>query len=233
MSKLSTRPRKCHCQYRGCGIPAAQSQDRSQTYGMVGDSAARMLHLLFCAWDLQTVRCDGFPNPAQLGYGFPNPWGSQGLRCVKPRLMRLSGIFFRIENSDAQLGAYQNKLLRLVGGGGAKRRRGLRRGLTSTKTYFMCVSVGVKPLRPVGPAPLQGGAVPSRWFCYTLFILLHPRRGRAEIRIMSPCRGTLSLLRTLGRLRNYSKWFLKIRRDGLRAVPLCLWWLRWQVFLLS
>ena len=31
----------------------------------------------------------------------------------------------------------------------------------------MCVSVGVKPLRHVGPAPLQGGAVPSRRFCYT------------------------------------------------------------------
>ena len=33
---------------------------------------------------------------------------------------------------------------------------------------YVCVSVGVKPLRPVGPAPLQGGAVPSRRFCYTL-----------------------------------------------------------------
>ena len=45
-------------------------------------------------------------------------------------------------------------------GGGAKRRR----GLTSTKAYFMSVPVGVKPLRPVGPAPLQGGAVASRRF---------------------------------------------------------------------
>ena len=36
----------------------------------------------------------------------------------------------------------------------------------------MCVPVGVKPLRPVGPALLQGGAVPSRRFCYTLILAL-------------------------------------------------------------
>ena len=36
----------------------------------------------------------------------------------------------------------------------------------------MCVSVGVNPLRPVGPAPLQGGAVASRRFCYTLILAL-------------------------------------------------------------
>ena len=35
----------------------------------------------------------------------------------------------------------------------------------------MCVSVGVRPLRPYGPAPLSGGAVTSHWFCYTLFCL--------------------------------------------------------------
>ena len=31
--------------------------------------------------------------------------------------------------------------------------------------------MGVKPLRPVGPAPLQGGAVASRRFCYTQLAL--------------------------------------------------------------
>ena len=37
---------------------------------------------------------------------------------------------------------------------------------------YVCVSVGVKPLRHVGPAPLQGGAVASRWGCYALIFAL-------------------------------------------------------------
>ena len=39
---VNAHPNVSFCQYRRCGIPAAQSQDRSQTYGIVGDSAARM-----------------------------------------------------------------------------------------------------------------------------------------------------------------------------------------------
>ena len=58
---------------------------------------------------------------------------------------------------------YQNKLLRLVGE--VARSDG---GVSRTQRHTLCVSVGVKPLRPVGPAPLQGGAVASRRFCYTL-----------------------------------------------------------------
>ena len=99
---VNAHPEVSFCQSRRCGIPAAQSQDMTQTYGIV------------------RVCYEGVPKKT------PPP-------CR---------------------------------GGGAKRRR----GLTSTKTYFMCVSVGVKPLRPVGPAPLQGGAVVSRRFCYTLVI---------------------------------------------------------------
>ena len=77
MSKLSTRTRKC--------------------YSVNGRMCAGFL-AAFCFFC-----CDGFPNTAQLGCGFPNPWNPQGLRCVKPRLMQSSSIFFQIENTDTQL----------------------------------------------------------------------------------------------------------------------------------
>ena len=80
---VNAHPKVTFCQYRRCGIPAAQSQDRPPTYAIVRVCAARMLHLLFCAWDLQTVRCDGFPNPAQLGCGFSNPQARKGFTHVK------------------------------------------------------------------------------------------------------------------------------------------------------
>ena len=49
---VNAHPKVSYCQYRRCGIPAAQSQDMTQTYGIVGDSAARMLHLLFAVCDI-------------------------------------------------------------------------------------------------------------------------------------------------------------------------------------
>ena len=62
-------------------------------------------------------------------------------------------------------------------GGGAKRRR----GLTSTKTYFMCVSVGVPPSGPLGQLPykaeqllLAGFDTPSFLFPQPYLAILQP-----------------------------------------------------------
>ena len=82
MSKLSTRTRKWH---------------------FVNGRMCAGFFTAFCFFC-----CDGFPNPAQLGCGFPNPWDSQGVRYVKPRLMQSSGMFFRIENPDTQLRGITN-----------------------------------------------------------------------------------------------------------------------------
>ena len=105
----------------------------------------------------------------------------------------------------------RHKLLRLVG----EVARNDGGGLTPTKTYFMCVSVGMKPLRPVGPVPLQGGAVASRGFWHTLgqkhtsssvsagVNLLSPYRTTAPCKVRALFKHHLGILSSYGRFRNF------------------------------